>query len=244
MRLGLPMAIVLAVALALIAFLNHFNYQKGYRQLTLERYRVVALDARQAVESGLNLGLSPASNTRLPTLLTALLEATPGLSFIAVADPTLGLLAASGRAPALDWKRVAVQALAAGDKGFHDETRQYLGLPARNSHGAIAGVVLIAYPLAAVDSAVAAMRTRLILIWAGAALLAAVLVLAGCRLLLRGVSDSIEHIDHTLQTVLDPDAALPDAPPSLDPTLAADLKPALAQLQRVARAIDEEAPAS
>src|SRR5262249_59156213 len=85
-RLGVPISMTIALAIALISFLNHSNYAKTYRQLNVSRITVVARDLRQAIEVGLNVGLAPKSNTQLDTALAAAKDKTDGLRFAAVVD--------------------------------------------------------------------------------------------------------------------------------------------------------------
>src|SRR5258705_3889779 len=70
LRLGLPISLIIALAIGLISFLNYYNYRKTYPQLNVARLMVVARDLRQAVESGLNVGMVPRRNTQLATSLT------------------------------------------------------------------------------------------------------------------------------------------------------------------------------
>ena len=46
-----------------------YNYEKTYRQLNVSRITVVARDLRQAIETGLNVGLAPRNNTELDKAL-------------------------------------------------------------------------------------------------------------------------------------------------------------------------------
>ena len=88
LRLGLPISLIIALAIGFISFLNYYNYRKTYQQLNIARVMVVARDLRQAIESGLNVGLAPRSNTELATSLTTAKDHTDGLRFAVVIDET------------------------------------------------------------------------------------------------------------------------------------------------------------
>ena len=85
-RLGVPIALIIALAIGLISFLNYYNYEKTYRQLNVSRITVVARDLRQAIEAGLNVGLSPRNNTQLDSALAIAKDHTAGLRFAVVID--------------------------------------------------------------------------------------------------------------------------------------------------------------
>ena len=68
-RLGVPISLIIALAIGLISFLNYYNYEKTYSQLNVSRITVVARDLRQAIETGLNVGLAPRNNTQLDKAL-------------------------------------------------------------------------------------------------------------------------------------------------------------------------------
>jgi hypothetical protein len=78
-RLGIPIASIIALAIGLISFLNYSNYERTYRQLNVSRITVVARDLRQAIEAGLNVGLAPRSNTQLEKALANARDDTEGL---------------------------------------------------------------------------------------------------------------------------------------------------------------------
>ena len=69
-RIGIPISLIVALAVGLISFLNYYNYEKTYRQLNVSRITVVARDLRQTIEAGLNVGLAPRSNTQLEKALS------------------------------------------------------------------------------------------------------------------------------------------------------------------------------
>src|SRR5665647_2460906 len=80
-RLGTPIALIIALTIALIAFLNYYNFEKTYRDPTSFRIEFVARDLRQAIEAGLNVGLEPKNNTQLEKAISAAKDRTEGLRF-------------------------------------------------------------------------------------------------------------------------------------------------------------------
>jgi hypothetical protein len=85
-RLGVPITLIIALAIGLISFLNYYNYEKTYKQLNVSRITVVARDLRQAIEAGLNVGLAPSNNTQLEKALATAQDHTEGLRFAVVID--------------------------------------------------------------------------------------------------------------------------------------------------------------
>src|SRR3981189_2291925 len=85
-RLGVPIALIIALAIGLISFLNYYNYEKTYRQLNVSRITVVARDLRQATGAGLNVGTSPRNNPQLDGALAIAKDNTAGLRFAVVID--------------------------------------------------------------------------------------------------------------------------------------------------------------
>src|SRR3977135_3600764 len=104
LRLGLPISMIIALAIGFISFLNYYNYRKTYQQLNVARVMVVARDLRQAIESGLNVGLAPRSNTQLATSLTIAKDHTDGVRFAVVIDQAAKRLVEVGAADTnQDW---------------------------------------------------------------------------------------------------------------------------------------------
>ena len=136
LRLGLPISLIIALAIGLISFLNYYNYRKTYQQLNVARIMVVARDLRQAIESGLNVGLVPRSNTQLATSLTITKDHTDGVRFAVVIDQAAKRLVEVGEAAASqDWlRRMQRVGEIVSWLGEDDDTYQ-VGLPFRNSFG-------------------------------------------------------------------------------------------------------------
>jgi hypothetical protein len=103
-RIGVPNALIIALAIGLISFLNYYNYEKAYRQLNVSRITVVSRDLRQAIEAGLNVGLSPRNNTQLDEALAIAKDSTAGLRFAVVIDEKANRTVEVGEAtPEQDW---------------------------------------------------------------------------------------------------------------------------------------------
>jgi len=134
LRLGLPISLIIALAIGFISFLNYYNYRKTYQQLNVARIMVVARDLRQAIESGLNVGLAPRSNTQLATSLAVAKDHTEGVRFAAIIDEAAKKLVEVGGAAAnQDWLQ---RLKSAGEElswlGEDDDTYQ-VGLPYRTA---------------------------------------------------------------------------------------------------------------
>ena len=213
-RLGVPIALIIALAIGLICFLNYYNYEKTYRQLNVSRITVVARDLRQAIEAGLNVGLAPRNNTELDKALATATERTEGLRFAAVVDEQGKRLIEVGEAaPDQDWQK---RLLGIGDApSWLGESRAtyQVGLPYRNSFGITVGAVILGYDKAAIDRATAAMRWSLVADWLTAVVILSVLTLFGVRLVTRRLEAELDEADaalaHTLEDGPVPEPVLP-----------------------------------
>src|SRR5258707_890536 len=115
-RLGVPISLIIALAIGLISFLNYYNYEKTYKQLNVSRIIVVARDLRQAIETGLNVGLAPLNNTQLGKDLSIARDHTEGLRFAVVIDESANRLVEVGETtPEQDW---AQRLGAVGGEGY------------------------------------------------------------------------------------------------------------------------------
>ncbi|SMC22875.1 hypothetical protein SAMN02745857_01497 [Andreprevotia lacus DSM 23236] len=210
LQLGLPIALVICLSVGLITFLNFFNYQKSYRQLQLGRYQVLGKDVRQAIESGLNVGLDPAANARLEGLLQQLRKESAGVQFMAVVDEGGRQLVSNGSLPAgQDWSANPASAPAQADWQKQDDTLYYLGLPYRNSFGVVVGALIIGYPRAQIDAATNQMRLHLLRLWGLVSLAVFMLAPLGVWVLTRRMSRELDVAAKAL------DHALDDDPPAL-----------------------------
>jgi hypothetical protein len=214
LRLGLPISLIIALAIGFISFLNYYNYRKTYQQLNVARVMVVARDLRQAIESGLNVGLAPRSNTQLATSLAVAKDHTDGVRFAAIIDEAAKKLVEVGGAAAnQDWLQ---RLKSAGEDlswlGEDDDTYQ-VGLPYRNSFGVIVGAVVLGYDKAAIDRATATMAFTLFIDWIGAVLLLTTLTLLGTWRLTRELESELtqaeDELAHALSDKPKPDLRLP-----------------------------------
>jgi hypothetical protein len=214
LRLGLPISLIIALAIGFISFLNYYNYRKTYQQLNVARVTVVARDLRQAIESGLNVGLAPRNNTQLANALATAKDHTDGARFAVVIDQAARRLVEVGEAAAnQDWlQRLQRAGEIVSWLGEDDNTYQ-VGHPFRNSFGVIVGAVVLGYDKAAIDRATAAMALALLVDWIQAVVLMTALTVLGIWWLTRGLeaelTEAEEALAHTLSDTPVPDLRLP-----------------------------------
>ena len=213
-RLGVPIFLIIALAVGLISFLNYYNYEKTYRQLNVSRITVVARELRQAIESGLNVGLAPRNNTQLEKALATAQERTEGLRFAVVIDEQANRTVEVGvAAPEQDWLR-RIQDIGDGLSWIGEGRDTYqVGLPFRNSFGVMVGAVILGYDKAAIDRATAAMRLTLFVDWLVAAAAVGFLTLLGVRMVTRSLeselTQSVAAIDQMQRGMTVPALQLP-----------------------------------
>lgn len=210
MRLGVPIALIIALAIGLISFLNYYNYERTYRQLNVSRITVVARDLRQAIEAGLNVGLSPRNNTQLDGALAIAKDKTAGLRFAVVIDEKANRTVEVGEAaPEQDWlKRLQGIGNELSWIGESRDTYQ-VGLPFRNSFGVMVGAVILGYDKAAIDRANAAMRFALLVDWLAAVAVLTILALLGVRMVTRRLESELTQAEAALDRA-QPGAATPE----------------------------------
>jgi len=198
-RLGVPISLIIALAIGLISFLNYYSYEKTYRQLNVSRITVVARDLRQAIEAGLNVGLAPRSNTELEKALANTRDHTEGLRFAVVTDE-LGnrTIEVGNAATEQDWlKRIQGVGSALSWVGEGRDTYQ-VGLPFQNSFGVTVGAVILGYDKAAIDRATAAMRVSLLIDWLLAVAVLTVIALFGIRMVTRQFESELTQAEAAL----------------------------------------------
>ena len=207
-RLGVPIALIIALAIGLISFLNYYNYEKTYRQLNVSRITVVARDLRQAIEAGLNVGLSPRNNTQLDSALAIAKDHTAGLRFAVVIDEKANRTVEVGEAaPEQDWlKRIEGIGSELSWAGEGRDTYQ-VGLPFRNTFDATVGAVILGFDKAAVDRANAAMRFTLLVDWFAAVAVLSILALLGVRMVTRRLESELTQVEAALDQ---PGTAVPE----------------------------------
>ena len=209
-RLGVPISLIIALAVGLISFLNYYNYEKTYRQLNVSRITVVARDLRQAIETGLNVGLAPRNNTQLDSALSIAKDHTEGLRFAVVIDEKANRTVEVGEAaPEQDWlKRLQGVGSELSWVGEGRDTYQ-VGLPFRNSFGVMVGAVILGYDKAAIDRANAAMRSALFADWLLVVAALTVLALLGVRRVTRHLEFELTQAEVALDQA-QPGVAVPE----------------------------------
>ena len=199
LRLGLPVALIIALSIGFISFLNYFNYQKTYRQLNVSRVMVIGGDLRQAVEAGLNFGLAPKNNTQLDVALSVAKDSTDALDFVVLTDEAGQYIAGAGNAPSShDW-RARISSI--GKDTFwqgEDQNAYQVGLPYRNSFGITVGAVVLGYNKSAFDRATASMRLTLLWDWLAATALFSLAALFGVWLLTRRLESELTQVNAAL----------------------------------------------
>ncbi|MBX9847387.1 MAG: hypothetical protein K2Z80_36975 [Xanthobacteraceae bacterium] len=193
-RLGVPISLIVALAIGLVSFLNYYTYEKTYRQLNVSRITVVARDLRQAIETGLNVGLEPRSNTQLEKAHANARDHTEGLRFAVVIDDKASRMVEVGTAPpGQDWLK-RIQSI--GQQSPQDSSQEsswvgegpdtyQVGLPFQNSFGVTGGAVILGYDKTAIDRATSAMLFTLLADWLLAVFVLTIVTLLGVRAVTR-----------------------------------------------------------
>ena len=195
LRLGVHISLIIALAIALISFLNYYNFEKSFRELNVARVSVVARDLRQAIEVGLNIGLAPRDNLELAREIAAAKDRTVGLRFAAVIDEQGRRLMELGSAGTeQDWD-VRLD----GQGWLGEDTVSYqIGLPYRNSFGLISGAIILGYDKAEIDRATAKMRQALLIDWLIAVVAISLLVMLGTWLVTRRLRHELDVAESAL----------------------------------------------
>ena len=232
-RLGIPISLIIALAIGLISFLNYYNYEKTYKQLNVSRITVVARDLRQGIETGLNVGLAPRNNTQLGKDLELARQHTEGLRFAVVIDENANRLVEVGEPAAeQDWQR-RLSSIGSQASWLGEGTHTYqVGMPYRNSFGVIIGAVVLGYDKAAIDQATSAMRLALLADWATAVAVLSLAALLGVWWVTHRLEQELTEADAALgRTLAD------DAPPTLElPVLGEAVENGIPEFVRQSRA--------
>jgi hypothetical protein len=194
-RLGTPIALIIALTIALISFLNYYNFEKTYRDLNVLRIDVVARDLRQAIEAGLNVGLEPKNNTQLEKAISAAKDRTEGLRFAFVVNENGERLVKNGEsAPLQDWKKRLT-----GKEWLGEDVDTYqVGLPYRNSFGVVVGAVILGYDKASIDRATSTMRFNLFADWLRAVAVLSLVTLSGVWWVTRRLEEELGEAECAL----------------------------------------------
>jgi sensor histidine kinase regulating citrate/malate metabolism len=202
-RLGVPISLIIALAIGLITFLNYYNYEKTYKQLNVSRITVVARDLRQAIETGLNVGLAPRNNTQLGKDLEIARDHTEGLRFAVVIDENGNRLVEVGETTTeQDWsKRLA--SVANESQWLGEGARTYqIGMPYRNSFGVRVGAVVLGYDKGSIDRAASAMWRTLLGDWLKAVAVLSCLAFAGIWWITRRLEHDLTKAGAAIGTAL------------------------------------------
>lgn len=217
--IGVPLSMIVALALGLISLLNFFVYQKTYKDLNIARLGVVARDLRESIENGLSLALSPQANTELASTVSALQGSTEGLRFVVIIDEKGKRIAESGDAAAeQNW----LKHIQAGAWNGEDRMSYQVGLPFRNSFGVVIGAVIVGYDKAALVAAMTDMRHALMIDWARAVGVIAVTLMLGIWILTRRLRADLAHAEEALSSTFDHPPtrlSLPSLGPELEQSL-------------------------
>lgn len=238
LRLGLPIALIISLTAGFISFLNYFNYQKSYRQLNVARVTVIGRDLVQVVESGLNFGLAPKNNTQLDAALSLAKDSTEGLDFLLLTDERGGWVGGVGNAPQHnDW---GARLAALGDDPYwhgEDAGTYQIGLPYRNTFGAVVGAVVMGYNKEAIDRATARMRSDLLGYWLLATVLCGALVFVVVWRLTRPIEAELREARHVLDGATAESATAPQLP-LLGPVVEQGIAQFIRQARSASTALD------
>ena len=230
--IGIPLSLIVALALGLISLLNFFVYQKTYKDLNIARLGVVARDLYESIEDSLSLGLAPQINTELASTVNALQETTEGLRFVVIVDEKGQRIAEAGAAAAeQDWHKH----IQFGAWNGEDRMSYQLGLPFRNSFGIVTGAVIVGYDKAALKAAMTDMLRTLIISWARAAGVIAVTLMFGIWLLTRRLRADLANAESALNSTF-------DAPPTRVslPSLGPEFEQSLLEFMQKMRTLADE----
>lgn len=222
LRISILLILVISAVLLIISFLNYSNYRKNYLEQNLARYLVLAKDLRQSVESGLNIGLSPAANTSLRPILKSLLQQQIGTRFIAVLDESGNILSegALDTNTSFAWR----EKLQHHDEYWQASSAQTLelGMPIHNSFNLKVGAVVVGYDKLAIEYALADMQRKLIFDTLLVIALCALLTLVGVWWLTRPLERELKSISGVLNQIGEGEHA-PQLPAKLDAGMQEDI---------------------
>ncbi|MFC4159105.1 hypothetical protein [Chitinimonas lacunae] len=218
---GGMVSLVIGFVLALVALLNYANFRKNLHEQHVTRYLVLARDLRQTVEAGMNIGLTPAANERLPQILNGLRLRHSGISFAGLSNQEGRWLLGNGDVPeqSADYWRDHAAATAADSWWRARSGDSYLvGLSYVNNFGVKEGAVVIAYDRRGIDEITDAMLTRLAQAALATQLLFTLLSLIGAWLLTRRFTSQIDQVAGSLD-LMARDEAVRLPPNQLDQSL-------------------------
>lgn len=195
------LSLVIAFVLALVALLNYANFRKSLQEQHVIRYLVLAKDLRQTVEAGMNIGLVPAANERLPQILAGLRTLHSNITFAGLSSETGRWLLTHGDVPEQDaayWREHVATTAADGWWRARSGDSYLVGLSYVNNFGVKEGAVVIAYDKRDIDLATDAMLTELALDALLTQLAFTVLSLGGAWVLTRRFTRELGRVSEAL----------------------------------------------
>lgn len=163
-KIGLTIVSIVAFVLLLVTFLNYFKFQKTLTGLLDSRVRVVSLDLKSTVESGLNLGLTLEDIDTLQPILDHARDINPLIATIRVFDDAGKAVFSS---PADGMAGVPVSWLHALERAesdtfsFAEENEFIVGAPLVNNLDKAVGGIAVTYSRSYFDNKVADMLREL-----------------------------------------------------------------------------------
>jgi hypothetical protein len=204
LRIGFLLIFVITLVLVLISFLNYSNYRKTYSELNLTRYLIAAKDLRQLVVNGLNVGLNPAENVHLSPAIKEIKSQENRISFIAVMDES-GDIISEGEIPKNDadrWRLHLNDTLPDASWQSSDRIIGEIGIPYMNNFNVKAGVIVIGYDKAAIESSMEEMLRKLGLDVAMTLFFLVALTLACVYLLTYKFSTQLSIVENVIDNAL------------------------------------------
>lgn len=186
-RLGLALALVLAVAFGLLGFLAYEKHRKAFGGLVQARIAAVTLDLGAAVDAGLNIGLPLAAMGNLGELFQREAAGDPEILSIDAFDPSGRIIHSSDPARMGDAVPSRWSAAAAAGRRWRVEEPDALvsGVSMRNSFDAAEGALVVRYDRRGFDAELGATaralawQTGLVFLVCGAAMAAGVRFVLG-----------------------------------------------------------------
>lgn len=202
-KITLTIFFILGFCVALVGFLNYFNFDKTFSSLIAERYTVVDKELRNSAEYGLSLGLSLAEIKNIQDLILQTKHHYSSIDEIAVFDTHgkrvfdthRGLI---GKAVPATWLPLANQSHDGSVRQGRDGAHYFVSASLSNSFDAPVGGIVVTYGRRVVQRA--DHRMLLYLGGMGALTLAimAVLVFFSVYVVTRRLKMTLGHIEGAL----------------------------------------------
>lgn len=197
-RIGSLLLLVISFVLILISFLNYSNYRKNYLELNQTRYLVMAKDLRQTIESGLNIGISPAENIHLRPIMRQLAATQSATRFIGVIDEN-GIVVQQGEiadAAKATWKVQSQHS----EEFWHTTSANtfQINMPFSNNFNLRVGIIVVAYDRPTIENALQGMLHKLAWDLLVAIALCAGFIFTGCWLLTRKLARELSQASNAI----------------------------------------------